>query len=204
MANLYAILEEIYNNPKTLSCKKAGIVIENVDPGHSILDVGCGTGEFLFRLKDRFDILHGIDTSSEAIEWAKNKNKGFKNILILESDIKNCGFKENSFDCCLCLDVLEHVGNPSDLLLEIKRVLKSNGRLIVSIPNWFDIILSKILRLNRHHLHAHFPWGWKKMIRKSGFKVCSYRAIDSLLISNDTLARKLPILGKGIIIFAKN
>ena len=73
LSNPYAKAEEIYNDPQTLSYKKANIVVEKVEPGNSILDVGCGTGEFLFRLKNKFDNLYGIDTSSSAIEWAKQK-----------------------------------------------------------------------------------------------------------------------------------
>ena len=200
----YSKLEKYYEDPKELSYKKANIIAGKVKPGQCILDIGCGSGEFLFKLKNKFINLYGQDTSSSAIEWAKQKNKDFKNILFFEGELKNCKFEDIFFDCCLCLDVLEHVEDPMSVLVEIKRVLKKDGQLIVSMPNWFDIIVSKVLKLNRLHLHAHAPWGWKNMIRKSGFKVCSYRAIDSLLISNDWLARKLPILGKGIIIFAKN
>lgn len=204
MYNPYAKAEEVYNNPKTLCYKKVDKIVARVEPGNSILDVGCGTGEFLFRLKNKFVNLYGIDTSSSAIEWAKQKNKDFKNFLFFEGELKNCRFEDNFFDCCLCLDVLEHTKNPMDILAEIKRILRKDGQLIVSMPNWFDIIFTKVLRLHRMHLHAHAPCGWKNIIRKAGFKVYSYRAIDSLVMSNDWLARKLPILGKGIIIFCKN
>ena len=202
--DFYDRVEKSYGNHNSLPYRKAKIIAEKVSSGHRILDIGCGSGEFLFRMKDKFDYLFGVDSSPSAIEWAKQKNREFKNIQFFEGDIDKCKFKDDFFDCCLCLDVLEHAKNPMEILVEIKRVLRKEGQLVVSMPNWFDIIFTKALRLHRMHLHAHAPCGWKNMIRKAGFKVCSYRAIDSLVMGNDWLARKLPILGKGIIIFAKN
>ena len=50
-------------------------------------------------------------------------------------DIEKLPFGSKSFDCVLCTEVIEHMQNPYLLLREIRRVLKTNGRLILSTPN---------------------------------------------------------------------
>jgi ubiquinone/menaquinone biosynthesis C-methylase UbiE len=199
----YQQIDSSYRDPMSLASKKLDIIMKEIRGGDNILDIGCGTGEFLFRSADKFLSLVGIDASPGAIEWAKKKLKIFRNVSLLEGDIKQFDFKNESFGCCLCLDVLEHVEDPPELIGEVNRVLQNGAQLIISVPNWYDIIVSKILGLNPFHLHAHSPFGWMKIIKKYGFQIASYRCIDFPLIKNESLAKKMPFLGLGIIIIAR-
>lgn len=58
------------------------LVLRHVKPGKSLIDVGCGTGEFLVQLKDRFNSLAGIDVSPDIIEFTSRKIKNYKNISL--------------------------------------------------------------------------------------------------------------------------
>ena len=69
-----------------------------------------------------------------------------------------------------CLDVLEHLPNPIKILREIYVLMANNGNLIVTVPNWYDIINSKLLKRNKYHLHAHTLWVRMTMLKKQDLK----------------------------------
>lgn len=100
--------------------------------GLKILDIGCGTGETLTFLDNYLDKpkLYGIDNSQVAINFAKKR--GHKNIRKVNA--LELPYKSNSFDYILLLDVIEHIEDDSSLLKEAKRVLKKNGRIIITAP----------------------------------------------------------------------
>ena len=97
-----------------------------------ILDIGCGTGETLSFLNNHLSHpdLYGVDSSSVAVEYAKSR--GHKQILKVEADM--LPFKDDTFDYVLLLDVLEHIKDDSSVLSEAKRVLKRNGKIIMTVP----------------------------------------------------------------------
>ncbi len=104
----------------------------------TILDVGCGEGFTLNRLR-KSNIgkdLIGVDTLKTAIELGK---KQFPNLDLREGSAYKLPFKDNSFDMVLCLEVLEHLDNPAKALSEIARVSKKYA--IISVPKepWFRI-----------------------------------------------------------------
>src|SRR3989344_5248458 len=98
----------------------------------SILDVGCGEGFTLNRLKENKigKRLEGIEYSKTAIELGK---KSYPDIKITQGDIYNLSYKDNEFDLVLCTEVLEHLENPTKGLKELIRVSKKY--LVVSVPN---------------------------------------------------------------------
>lgn len=97
-----------------------------------ILDVGCGTGETLSFLKRMYPKteLYGIDIYQKAINYSKQR--GHKNIY--KANAKNIPFKDGFFDAVLFLDVLEHIKDDQKAIEEAKRVLRKNGRIIITSP----------------------------------------------------------------------
>ncbi len=178
------------------------LVLKYVRSGESLIDVGCGTGEFLIQLRDRFKTLVGMDISPRAIEFASNKVGKDEKILLYQGELGSFRFSEEAFDVCLCLDVLEHVPQLFPLIQEIYRILRPGGDLIVTVPNWYDIIITKILRKNPFHINTLTPWRWMALLQKSGFKIRFYRAVDFPFLKSDFLARKIPFLGMCILIGA--
>ncbi|MEM2779994.1 MAG: class I SAM-dependent methyltransferase [Candidatus Bathyarchaeia archaeon] len=112
--------------------------------GKRILDIGCGIGYVAFALaNDNSKEIHGFDLLPTNISIAKRFLRK-SNISYYVMDATNIGFKDSSFDCALCLEVLEHLKNPAACLQEIHRILKPGGHLIVSTPN--AVSSSSILR----------------------------------------------------------
>ncbi len=97
------------------------------------------------------------------------------------------------FDWVACLDVFwSTCRTPAAVLAELYALMAPGGRMVVTVPNWYDIINAKILGRNKFHLHAHTPWGWMAILKKAGFTVESCRAVSFPVIKSDFLAAVLP------------
>ena len=94
-----------------------------------ILDVGSGTGANLQALS-ALGKAAGIDISKQAVEFCKKR--GLNNVT--QCPAEKIEYGNHTFSLITCLDVLEHVDNPHDVLLELKRVLKDSGRIIITVP----------------------------------------------------------------------
>jgi len=103
-----------------------------------MLEAGCGEGRYVFPLAHSVSLSVGIDFSREAIYKAM-EHKTFMpakdNIFLCLADVGNLPFADNTFDLILSLGVIEHFRNPSPLLGEMRRVLKSDGLLFLEVPN---------------------------------------------------------------------
>ncbi len=105
-----------------------------------VLDLGCGDGLFSHLLvKAGFEVV-GIDPEAAAIEQAKQQvNRQTYPCTIprfVEGDGASLPFKDGSFQAVVLFDVIEHLQNPIRLLREVRRVLATNGHLVVSTPAW--------------------------------------------------------------------
>lgn len=94
----------------------------------NILDVGCYTGELLAGLPDSY-IKFGVEMSSKAASQAEEKN-----INIIGNDLYQIDFNER-FDIVVAIDVIEHTQNPAEFILNLIKLLKPNGELIISTGN---------------------------------------------------------------------
>ena len=92
-----------------------------------ILDVGCGTGINSILLNSLGHEVIGVDLSSEAIK--KYKKRGFKGYHMDPS--KKINFKDNYFDLIFASEVLEHIVDTNTFLSNLKKKLKSDGRLLI-------------------------------------------------------------------------
>lgn len=102
--------------------------LNDLQPQYKILDVGCGTGINLTYLKAITDFVIGIDLSKEAIEFCKLR--GHKKLS--QANVLSLPFKDNSVEIVLALDILEHIENDELAIREFKRVLKSEGKLLIT------------------------------------------------------------------------
>jgi SAM-dependent methyltransferase len=96
----------------------------------NFLDVGCGEGFCLLEAENRGWNAYGLDITDHRVKDAKKNSINFINTDLLSSK-----FPDNFFDAIYLDSVLEHVINPLDYLLEIKRILKTGGILYIGVPN---------------------------------------------------------------------
>jgi len=95
----------------------------------SFLDVGCAQGFYLSLALEKTKKCFGIDVPPHFITQAKKTGA-----TCVVGSAEKMPYKNNSFDVVLCTEVLEHVPNWKKAVKEIKRVLKKNGRAIITVP----------------------------------------------------------------------
>lgn len=110
-----------------------------------LLDVGCGEGIIQYFIGDKVKNLYGIDNSKSELRRAEARGFITKQVNF---DSEKFPFMDSFFDVVTCLDVIEHVKNPKFLLGEIHRVLRPDGKLIISTPNirFWDHIFKLIFK----------------------------------------------------------
>jgi len=112
----------------------------------NILDVGCGSGDLIRRLhKEKKDCnFYGIDISPKNIMTCISRNE-FDNVFFKEGKGEKIEFKDDLFDEIYCTEVLEHVKDFHKTMKEIKRVLKNEGKLTLTVPiKESELILLKL------------------------------------------------------------
>ncbi len=149
--------------------KTASDLVHLYSKGRNILNIGAGYGyleETLFKYRKKRYRLHGIDISSECVKKLRSQFKGeFK-----KASATNIPFVKDKFDFILILEVLEHLTDDQvfEALKEIKRVLKKDGKLVVSVP--VNEKYSDRFNPNRH-MRAYTPDLIKAELILEGFKV---------------------------------
>ena len=115
-----------------------------------VLDITCGSGygtQFM-AIQGGKEVI-GVDIDSSAIAYAR-KHYEHPNVSYIESDAHNVPQLESgSFDTIISFETIEHLHSPLDFLLELRRLLKPNGCLIISCPN--DYRVSPWI--SEYHLH---------------------------------------------------
>lgn len=102
--------------------------------GQKVLEVGCGTGVMLSRVQKSYKVEGtGVDVASVSIATAKELFG--KQLSFRVADGTKLPFADNSFDAVYSLDVLEHIQQQDKVLLEMVRVLKKGGKLLLYTIN---------------------------------------------------------------------
>ncbi|WP_426431889.1 class I SAM-dependent methyltransferase [Winogradskyella sp. HB-48] len=126
------LFEKVYHLVRMISLKRK---LKLINSFHSeektLLDIGCGTGDFLEIAKNNKWKVVGVEPNEQARSLANSKtNDSVFDIQHLET------LKENSFDVITLWHVLEHLPNIEMHIKLFKRLLKRNGTLVIAVPNF--------------------------------------------------------------------
>ena len=149
-----------------------------------ILDAGCGTGQMTKQLEDIGEAV-GMDSAPEAIAYARSR--GVERLV--RGSITAPPFAEQSFDCVLALDVIEHVDDDMGILTSLYRVIKPGGHLIITVPA-FDALWSEHDEINHHKRRYRAPH-LRMLIQEAGFDVERLTYCNTALYLPVLVTRKL-------------
>jgi len=99
-----------------------------------VLDIASGEGYGSFLLAKNADFVYGVDISEEAITYAKKNNRK-DNLEFRVGNTSKIPLDSNSVDIVVSFETIEHHDQHDEMMKEIKRVLKKDGKLIISSPN---------------------------------------------------------------------
>ena len=114
--------------------------------GLRVLEIGCGMGEFSYKLAKQGATVVAADFFETAVGAARTALAKFPNAQVIRADIQDIPEPDNSFDMVISLETLEHVNDPKRAIGELVRVTRAGGRLIITGPNYLSLMgLSRIL-----------------------------------------------------------
>lgn len=170
-----------------------------------VLDIGCWHGTQLeFFLKKKGWKCSGIELNKKAADISRSKGIDVHSMSVREFFGK---FKNKKWDVINVAYLLEHITDPIDFMLAIKKHIKKDGILIIEVPNEFNDFQMAYLKENKTlpywialpvHLNYFNKKNTERLIEKTGWKVIhgemSFPMEMFLLMGDDYL--KKPKLGK--------
>lgn len=143
-----------------------------------ILDIGCSSGVLTAQIAKALpkSKVTGLDSYDKAIIFARAK---YPKITFVVADAHKLPFGNKSFDLIICTETLEHVIDPGKVLSEMQRVLKKNGRAIISMDSgsllfrsaWYFWTKTKGKVWKDAHLHEFNAQILEDLIIRSKFRI---------------------------------
>ncbi len=171
-----------------------------------LLDIGCGTGGFLFNAKKSGWEGVGTEVSSHAAKEASEKG-----IEVHLGALKDLDFENGSFDLIRMGNVIEHINDPLGDILTCHRLLRAGGQLVLSTVNT-DSFTYRLMKERwryidpRYHIHLFTHKNILLLLKNSGFDILSLKTMGVRTLVDNKFERlflvpllKLPakILHKG-------
>ena len=113
----------------------AKAVWELLPEGSKVLDIGCGSSPILAKYSGV-----GVDSNKGKVEFMKANFRNQGGCEFVVGQAKTLPFEAGSFDAILCIEVIEHVGEPAKVIAEIARVAKTNAKVVLATPDYSKVL----------------------------------------------------------------
>jgi len=125
------LMERTYIIARRLTCAwKRRLMLRFLPPGGSVLDVGCGSGEFLNSIKHIYRV-EGIEPEPDAVEFARRK----LGLSVQAGILGEVALAADSHNFVTMWHALEHIPQPLEALEIVHSLLKPEGLLLIAVPN---------------------------------------------------------------------
>lgn len=182
-------------------------LIQSYQSGGRLLDVGCGTGEFMDEAARAGFSVFGVEPSKTAFLIAKQKHP------VVRGELEDIGLKASSFNVVTLWSVLEHILDPFSFLMKIRFILEDEGILALRLPSSRGVLplaalglyrtsagrirrpLAAIYQLKWHykHFYCYHPKNLGLLLKKCGFSILHIEEDSSFdLVSLDYRMDYLP------------
>jgi SAM-dependent methyltransferase len=171
------------------------VLLSEARPGDRALDLGCGTGELTAELARAGASAVGVEVAEAAIQRARANHPSLD--FRLAPIDGRLPFEDAEFDLVWCSEVIEHVADTGRWLSEVRRVLASRGRLLLTTPSHgrLRLALGGLERFSEplgDHLHLYTRRSLRELLEEFGFGEVSVRTAGGL-----PLLRRL-LLARGV------
>lgn len=149
--NVYEEIANHFDNTRVYTWNWITDFVTSLPKNSNICDVGCGNGRNMM-FKDYNFI--GVDNCRAFLEICKSKN-----LEVIESNMTKLPFKNEQFDAVICIAAFHHLYTNTakiECLLEIKRIIKNNGKILLSV--WSKTQPEKTKRTFINHGHNFVKW----------------------------------------------
>ncbi len=189
-----SLFDRIYRAVRNINLKRKRRWIESFRPAGRLLDIGCGTGEFLLEMRQFGWEVVGTEPGEAARNFARRMG------LPVFEDISRV---EVQFDVITLWHVLEHVHDVPALFREIRGHLASDGLLLLALPNREShdarAFASRWVAYDApRHLYHFCPADVKKLAAQNGFRVLRLEALPFDPWYNALLSAGLDSKGSAI------
>jgi SAM-dependent methyltransferase len=133
-------------------------------PKGRLMDVGCGDGSMLEIARGLGWRAMGLEVDAAAVQAARSRG-----LEVVQGSFSCLGEYLGEFDCIICSHVLEHVHEPSTLLLNLYNALKDGGVLLLSSPNAGS------------QVRRHFGNDWRGLEAPRHLSIPSLRQLETML-----------------------
>jgi len=156
-------------------------------PGDKFLDAGAGFGRHAFEAARQGATVFALDYASDEVVMTRNTFGAMleaKEITpqayggVLRGDATKLPFEDNTFDCVVTSEVLEHIQDDVHVISELHRVLKPGGSLGVTVPSWWPEKINWMLSDEYHapksvggHVRIYSATELKAKLRSAGLEV---------------------------------
>jgi 2-polyprenyl-3-methyl-5-hydroxy-6-metoxy-1,4-benzoquinol methylase len=179
------LFETVYKTVRGYMLDKKLKLVRATSKGNSLLDIGCGTGEFLSHCQKSGYAVTGIEPNDKARNFAKEK---YALNIFDEEQLEK--FNKESFDVITMWHVMEHVHDLKERIKMVHHLLKPGGTFIIAVPNclswdaeyykefWAAYDLPR-------HLYHFTPATMKLLVEKNGFLLTETHPLkfDSFYVS---------------------
>jgi len=173
-----------------------GLLKENI----KILEVGCGAGRLTNYLTQKGFNIIGFDISRNLI---KDGNTRYPDAMKFLASGDSMPFSNSTFDVVLSFDVLEHIPDVNEHILEVRRVLKKGGLYLFQTPNKltnmpFEIIKNRSLTEHKkYHCSLQTFWSLKRLLKAHRFAFTFVK----IPIMNEFIERKIERVFGGVGVY---
>ncbi|MEL6671516.1 MAG: class I SAM-dependent methyltransferase [Bacteroidota bacterium] len=208
------LINGLYQTVRDYTLKQKRKLVEKISGTEkgNILDIGCGTGEFLGTMKAAGWKTLGLEPDPGAREQVKT-NQG---VEVYDNE-HLFSLADDSYDVISMWHVLEHVHRLHDYLDKIQSLLKPSGKFLVAVPNYQSVDADHYQAYWAaydvpRHLYHFSPSAMGRLMSRHGFKIVEYRKMpfDAFYVSllsekyKHGSMRLVPAFWTGLRSFLKN